>query len=102
MLAMAPLFIGYVVGILAPLSGSAESNLVVFLSIFPFTSPIVIIMRLANGIVPFWQLLLSSGLLLGTAYLSINIVSKMFNAKNLLSGQPFSVKRYLRAFSGKS
>jgi len=41
-------------------------------------------------------------LLLGTAYLALNIVSKMFNAKNLLSGQPFSVKRYLRAFSGKS
>jgi len=101
-IAMTPLFIGYIIGILAPLSGSAESNLVVFLSIFPFTSPIVIIMRLANGVVPFWQLLLSSGLLLVTAYMAINLVAAMFNAKNLLSGQPFSVKRYLRAFSGKS
>jgi len=100
-IAQSPIFIGYVFGLLAPLADTAESGFIVFLSIFPFTSPVVMVMRLTNSIVPLWQLLLSIILTYATAYFSQVTVAAMFNAQNLLSGQPFSVKRYLGALTGR-
>lgn len=100
-LAMIPLFLGYVAGLLAPLAGVAHSSFLVFLSFFPFTSPTVMIMRLTNSIVPFWQVLISSCLLFVTAFFVLRLVGAMFHAQNLLSGQPFSTKRYLLALAGR-
>ncbi len=99
--AMSPLFFGYVFGLMAPLADAADSAFLVFLSIFPLTSPVVMVMRLTDGLVPLWQLVLSVGLLFVTAYFALQMVAAMFHAQNLLSGQPFSVKRYLRAMAGR-
>ena len=101
-IAMAPLLFGYIFGIIAPLAEASESAFLVFLSIFPLTSPVVMVMRLTAGSVPLWQLLLTLGLLCLTAYYALNMVAAMFHAQNLLSGQPFSVRRYLRAMVGRS
>jgi ABC-2 type transport system permease protein len=101
-IAMFPLFFGYIFGIMAPLAEATSSNLLVFLSVFPLTSPVVMIMRLTDGFVPLWQLLLSMGLLFISAYFTLQMVAAMFHAQNLLSGQPFSVKRYLQALAGLS
>ena len=101
-LAMIPLFIGYMAGLLAPLIGFSDSGFMVFLSFFPFTSPVVMIMRLTNSFVPIWQLLLTVALLFGTAYYALRLVATMFHAQNLLSGQPFSIKRYFLALTGKA
>jgi ABC-2 type transport system permease protein len=101
-IAMVPLFLGYVFGLMAPLADASSSTLLVFLSFFPMTSPVVMVMRLTDSPVPLWHLLLSVGLLFVTAYLALQAVAAMFHAQNLLSGQPFSVKRYLRAFTGRS
>ena len=101
-IAMSPLFFGYVFGIMAPLADATGSTFLVILSIFPLTSPVVMIMRLTDGLVPLWQLLLSIGLLFITAYFALQTVAAMFHAQNLLSGQPFSVKRYLRALAGRA
>ena len=73
-----------------------------FLSIFPLTSPVVMVMRLTDGFVPLWQILLSIVLLLISAYAALQMVAAMFHAQNLLSGQPFSVKRYLKALAGRA
>lgn len=100
-LAMIPLFFGYAIGLIAPLAGSADTNFLVILSIFPFTSPVVMIMRLTVGNVPGWQVIISICLLFITAFLILRIVAAMFNTQNLLSGQPFSVKRYLMALTGR-
>ncbi len=101
-IAMFPLFFGYIFGIMAPLAEATGSAFLVFLSIFPLTSPVVMVMRLTDGLVPLWQLLLSIGLLFITAYLALQMVAAMFHAQNLLSGQPFSVKRYLGALAGRA
>jgi len=101
-IAMFPLFFGYIFGIMAPLAEATGSSLLIFLSIFPLTSPVVMVMRLTDGFVPLWQLLLSTGLLFITAYFAIQMVAAMFHAQNLLSGQPFSVKRYLGALAGRA
>ena len=100
-IAMIPLFFGYIFGIMAPLADATGSAFLVFLSIFPLTSPVVMVMRLTDGNVPLWQLLLSVGLLFVTAYFTLQMVAAMFHAQNLLSGQPFSVRRYFRALAGR-
>lgn len=101
-IAMSPLFFGYVFGIMSPLAEATGSTFLVFLSIFPLTSPVVMVMRLTDGFVPLWQLLLSIGLLFVTAYYALQTVAAMFHTQNLLSGQPFSVKRYLHALAGRA
>lgn len=100
-IAMFPLFFGYSFGLMAPLADAADSAFLVFLSLFPLTSPVVMIMRLTNSVVPVWQPLLSALLLFITAYFALRAVSAMFHTGNLLSGQLFSLKRYLAAMTGR-
>ena len=100
MIAMLPLLTGYMIGLLAPMAGAADKALPVFLSFFPLTAPVVMVMRLTDGTAPVWQLLLSAGLTYLTAFFILRGVASMFEAQNLLSGQPFSLKRYFLAFIG--
>jgi ABC-2 type transport system permease protein len=100
-LVLAPLMAGYVIGLLAPLAEASRGALPVALSLFPLTAPVVMIMRLTDGSVPSWQLLLSAGLMLVATYLIVRAVAAMFRAQHLLSGQPFSVKRYFGALIGR-
>ena len=95
-----PLFIAYLLGLF--LIQAPEEPIAVGLSFFPLTAPIVMIMRLTMGGVPFWQLVLSAGLMLVTAVVVVRAVSNMFRANILLSGQPFNIKRYATALLGKS
>ena len=96
-IAIIPLLFGYIFGLLAPLANQADSAFMVFLGIFPLTSPVVMIMRLTDTVVPLWQVLLSAVLLFASAYYALSVSAAMFQAQNLLSGQPFSVRQYLRA-----
>jgi len=93
---MSPLFLSYAVGILAPLAGLTKEGLPLILSFFPLTSPVMMIMRLTDGAVPFWQLLLAIVLLFITAYFILRAVATMFRAQHLLSGQTLSLRRYFR------
>ena len=72
------------------------------LSLIPLTAPVTMMTRLAAGGVPLWQPFLAAGLLLVTAYVVIRAVSGMFRAQTLLSGQPFSAKRFIGAFLGRA
>ncbi len=94
-----PLFLGYflaIVGIDAP-----NGPLAVAISLFPLTAPVGMVMRLTIGGVPGWQLALSIGLLALTAALAVQLSARMFRAQDLLSGQSFSPRRYLRALVGR-
>jgi ABC-2 type transport system permease protein len=66
------------------------------LSIFPLTAPIAMMARLAKGALPVWQPMLSAVLMAFMAALVIRAASAMFHARNLLSGQPFSARHFLR------
>jgi ABC-2 type transport system permease protein len=101
-LILSPLMAGYVVGILAPMAEGSRGALPVALSLFPLTAPVVMIMRLTDGSVPLWQLLLSAGLMLATAYAIVRAVAVMFRAQYLLSGQSFSVKRFIAVLLGRA
>lgn len=73
----------------------------VALSLFPLTSPTVMILRMTAAQVPVWQLGLSALLLALTALLIIRVVANMFRAQTLLSGQPFKIKTLFLALVGR-
>ena len=96
----APLFFGYLVGLFAPLSEEGDALLVIALSLFPLTAPVVMVMRLTDGAVPWWQLAISIGITYLGAYLALRAAAAAFRAQNLISGQPFSLGKYFRAMVG--
>jgi len=82
--------------IINQLIGEPNSFLSVFLSIFPLTSSVVMMTRLAIGAVPIWQLALSFGVLIATVYLIVRGVSNLFSSQTLLSGDKFKLKTFFR------
>jgi ABC-2 type transport system permease protein len=79
-----------------------DSLISVFLSLFPLTSPVAMMTRLAAGGVPLWQILLAAILLAGTAVLVVRAVARMFRAQTILSGQPFSRKMFFNTLFGRA
>ncbi len=78
-----------------------NNSISVALSLIPFTSPVAMMTRISATSVPWWQLLLAIALLIVTVYLVLRVVASLFRAQNMLSGQPLTIKRYLRALVGK-
>lgn len=72
------------------------------LSLFPLCSPSAMVTRLAITQVPLWQLLLSLGLLVVTAYLVISLAGRFFRADNLLSGASFKWDRLAKGWRAES
>ena len=94
---MIPLILSYMLSVM-PFSIEASNGLLITtISLIPLTSPVPMIMRLTVGVVPFWQLALSLGLMVISVVLVLRAVGKIFRAQMILSGQPFTVRRYLRA-----
>lgn len=79
-----------------------HGTLATVLSLFPLTSPVVMMTRLAAGGVPFWQLLAAVALLILTSIFILRAVSNLFHAQTLLSGQPFSIGRLFRSLAGRA
>lgn len=77
-----------------------NGTLATIFSLFPLTSPVTMMTRLAAGSVPIWQLLLSIALILITAVLVIRSVANFFRAQTLLSGQEFKIKYLFKALLG--
>lgn len=73
-----------------------SSPISVGLSLFPLTSPIAMMTRLAIGKVPALHILISIGLLALTAWLVVNGVAKLFRAQTLLTGQKFQLGNFLK------
>ncbi len=72
-----------------------------FLSLFPLTSPVSMMTRLASGGVPVWHPYLAIGLSLLTAVLILRTVTGFFRTQTLLSGQEFKVSLFFKAMIGK-
>lgn len=72
------------------------SSFTTFMTLFPFTSPVVMLTRLAVGPVPSWQLIASIALLIGTIVIVIRGVANLFSSQYLLSGQKMKIGVFLR------
>ncbi|WP_169237525.1 ABC transporter permease [Candidatus Roseilinea sp. NK_OTU-006] len=79
---------------------TAEPNgpLAVALSLIPFTSPLVMPMRLFGTSVPPLEVAISLALLAGLVYLAIQASARAFRAQALLSGSKPTLKQVIAAF----
>jgi ABC-2 type transport system permease protein len=94
-----PALIGFQIGLMT--TDHPHGPLAVAASLFPLTAPFVMVKRLVVAGLPRWQPPLSAGLMVLSIPLVVRAVARIFHAQNLLSGQPFSVARYLRALLGR-
>ncbi|MBQ9255173.1 MAG: ABC transporter permease [Bacteroidales bacterium] len=87
--------------ICVPMVMSDPSGGVAFwLSIIPFTSPIIMLIRLPFGI-PVWQLSVSIVLLILTIFLCVWIASKIYRMGILMYGKNFTWKEVIKWFKKK-
>jgi len=81
---------------ISPIITSPRSPLIVGLSLFPLTSPIVMFLRILVGAARTWEVLLSIGLILVTTGAVIWLSARVFQAGILLSGKRFNIGEVLR------
>lgn len=81
---------------IAQLIENPYSAFTTFMTLFPFTSPVVMLTRLAVGPVPAWQLVVSSALLIAAVVLIVRGVANLFSSQYLLSGQKFNLGLFFR------
>jgi ABC-2 type transport system permease protein len=86
--------------LLQVLVADPEGGLAVFMSLFPLTSPISMLMRVASGSVPLWQLGLSLALLALAIVGTIWLAGRLFRASTLLAGKRLSLREMARALRG--
>ncbi|MDM1408399.1 ABC transporter permease [Myroides sp. DF42-4-2] len=82
---MLPLMLGVYIGFFTVIKDPHGTVATVF-SMIPFTSPIVMLMRIPFG-VPIWQVLLSIVLLFGTFILTVWIAAKIYRIGILMYGK---------------
>ncbi|MGI6250652.1 MAG: ABC transporter permease [Anaerolineaceae bacterium] len=87
---------------IAQLIQSPHGSFSIFLSLFPFTSPIAMMTRLVIGNVPIWQIALCISLLALTTVLVLRGVSKLFQTQTLLTGQKFEIRKFFSLMFAKS
>ena len=82
------------------IANAPNGPLAVVLSLFPYSAPVAMLMRMTASAVPPWQLTASLGLLLIAVVGTIWLMSRLFRAQTLLSGEPLSLRRFWTALSG--
>ena len=73
----------------------------IILSIFPLTAPVTMMARLSAVVVSAWQIAVSIVLQILTAWFLVRAAAGLFRGQILLSGQPLTLKKFLRALVGK-
>jgi ABC-2 type transport system permease protein len=86
---MTPLMIGYIAAIM--LVGNPHGAAAFWLSIIPFTSPMVMMMRVGFG-VPVWELALSIGLLVAGFIFTTWFAAKIYRVGILMYGKKITYK----------
>jgi ABC-2 type transport system permease protein len=76
-----------------------NSGLAVVLSLFPFSAPVTMLMRMASTAVPAWQVIASIAILLLTGVGTIFLMARLFRVQTLLSGEPLSAARFWSALT---
>lgn len=89
-----PLILAVYIGIFTVIEDPHGTVSTVF-SFIPFTSPVVMLMRIPFG-VPIWQQLLSLGLLIGTFILTVWVAAKIYRVGILMYGKKPSYKELLK------
>lgn len=83
------------------LATNPSGQLAVILSLFPLTSPVAMMARLAATAVPLWQIGLAVLLLAATVVFILRGAAGIFRTQNLLTGKPVNLGVFLRALAGR-
>ena len=95
MIVLAPLIVGYFFNIIY--LSAPETPILLFLSMFPLTAPVVMVGRMAALDLPVWQPFVSLVLQVLTVYGIFALFSRLFRAQALLSGQPLTLGGLVKA-----
>jgi len=83
----------------AAITGNPQGTVAVVLSIFPYSSPVAMLLRLTSAAVPSWQIAASLGLLTLAVVGTLLLMARLFRAQTLLSGEPLSLGRFWSALT---
>jgi ABC-2 type transport system permease protein len=72
---------------LMPVLEDPDSTLALWLSLFPFFTPILMFARVATGAAPAWQAALSVGLMLGTLLVTAWVAGRIYRTGILMQGK---------------
>jgi ABC-2 type transport system permease protein len=76
--------------------GTPRAPLIVALSLFPPTAPIVMFLRVLVGAAQSWEILVSVGLIIATTAAVIWLSARIFRAGILMTGKRFNLREVLR------
>lgn len=85
---------------LGPIINDPNGSLAFWMSIIPFTSPVIMMMRVAFG-VPIWQLILSMSLLIGGFIFTIWVAGRIYRVGILMHGTKVNYKILAKWFMTK-
>jgi len=94
--AVMPLIAAWVIGI-SVVPTDPGSPLVTWLSMIPPTAPVLMPMRIAMGVAPMWQVLLSALLAVGFAGLLLRFAARIYRNSVLRSGSRVPLREALKA-----
>jgi len=94
-IAITPLYVS--VGILPILLKDPNSKLAIVASLFPFTSPYVMISRMGLELVPLWQVAISIGILTLSSWIVLWLSSRLYRAGILMYGKRTTLQELLRS-----
>lgn len=78
-----------------------DNPFILFCTFFPFTSPTIAAVTAVSGAAPFWQSLLSLGVLYLFGAISISLSGKIYTSSLLLKGRKFSPKDIITFLKAK-
>ncbi|MFP4529219.1 MAG: ABC transporter permease [Candidatus Kapaibacterium sp.] len=81
---------------LAPIMNNPDGTLAVVMSLIPFFSPILMILRIAATNVPVWQIALSVVLMVGTFFGSVWVAARIYRIGILMYGKKPDLKDLLK------
>jgi ABC-2 type transport system permease protein len=85
------LFVAYILAFVA--TGSPDSVAALLGSLFPPTAPMVMIVGIANGGVPWWQIALSVALMVATVYSLVQVAGRIYAGGVLRFGGRVPLRR---------
>jgi ABC-2 type transport system permease protein len=94
--ATAPLILAWVVGI-SVVPSNPESSLVEWLSMVPPCAPVLMPMRIAMGVAPLWQMLLSLVLAIAFSGVLLRFAGRIYRNAVLRSGARIPLREALKA-----
>ncbi|MDD4518319.1 MAG: ABC transporter permease [Limnochordia bacterium] len=83
---------------IGPVIQNPDGMIATIVSLFPFTSPWIVMMRSGLTVVPLWELLLSAGILLITTVLVMFAAAKIFRVGMLMYGKTATPKEIWKWF----